>query len=52
MFTRELVAGLDASLQGGRVEHLEEAGVEIYLPLRRRLVEAGHLDSTHSGVRP
>lgn len=50
-FARQLVAGLDASLQGGWQHQLEEAGVEIYQPLRRRLVEAGHLDAAQSGVR-
>lgn len=50
-FTRQLVTGLDASLHGGWEEQLEEAGVELYLPLRRRLVEAGHLDPAQSGVR-
>lgn len=43
-FTRQIVTGLDASLQGGWEEQLEEAGGELYLPLRRRLVEAGLLD--------
>jgi len=48
--TRRLVAKLDASLQGGGWEdQLEEAGVELYLPLRRRLIDTGLLDAAPSG---
>ena len=50
-FTRQIVAGLDASLQGGWEQQLEEAGVELYLPLRRRLIEAGLLDSPRPASR-
>ncbi len=49
-FTRQLVSGLDASLQRGWETHLEEAGVELYLPLRRRLIESGLLDSVGAGA--
>jgi HEXXH motif-containing protein len=45
VFTRQLVAGLDGALRDTWEEHLAEAGVELYLPLRQRLVAAGLLDS-------
>jgi HEXXH motif-containing protein len=41
--TRDLVAGLEASLHGHWETHLEDAGRDLYLPLRQRLVAAGHL---------
>ena len=50
--TRQIVTALDALLQGGGEEHLEETGLELYLPLRRRLVEAKFLDAARSSVRP